>query len=140
MTLKIVGNKFTDHRSVVVEDIYMTNALAGVLGAAYNLTSDRWTLAATTEAIDAICIKASTGDTDVFGTMELVKPGDIIEGDCTGTVDAAFLKGLRVGVLDATGLLIDVATVSGGHLVVLSHDTANAKARVMPTQNFGHAH
>ena len=138
--LKVVGNYFSRYDSKIVSDVYMTDSLAGVLGAAYNLTSDRWTLAATTEAIDAVCVKASTGGTNVLGTMEIVKPGDIIEGDCTGTVDAAFLKGLRVGVLDATGLLIDVATVSGGHLVVLSHDTVNAKARVMPTQNFGHAH
>lgn len=138
--MKVVGNYFSRYDPKIVTDIYMTNALAGVEGAAYNLTSGRWALAATTEAIDAVCIKASTGGTNVFGTMEIVKPGDILEADCTGAKDAAFLKGLRVGVLDATGLLINVATVSGGHLVVLSHDTVNAKARVLPTQNFGHAH
>lgn len=140
MALKIVGNINTGIlKSKVVKNIYITNSEAAVLGAAYKLTSGRWTLATTTDRIYAVCLKAANAGTNVLAVMELVKNGDMLEIDYTGTPDAAFLPGLELAALDATGLLCNAATVTGGHLVVLNKDTANTKVQCIATKNFAQA-
>jgi hypothetical protein len=138
LAIAVVGNYFGRYDPKIVTDIYMTNSEAGVLGAAYNLSSQRWSLAATTEQIDAICVKASTAGTDVLGTMEIVKPGDILEMGYTGTPNAAFIKGLKLATLDAAGLLADATAVTAGHLVILYKDTTDTKVRCLATKHFGY--
>jgi hypothetical protein len=136
MALKIVGNINGNYHGKIVDTLYMTNSEAGVANAAYKLSSGRWTLAATTDRIYAVCRKSVTLGTNVLAVMELVKDGDILEIDYTGTPDAAFLPGLELAILDATGLLVNAATVSGGHLVILEKDTTNTKVRCIATKNF----
>lgn len=139
MALSIVGNINGRYQQQVVTNIYMTNSEAAVAGAAYKLSSRRWTLAATTDRIYAICLKSVAAGTDVLGVMSLVRDGDIIEADYTGTPDAAFIPGLELATLDSTGLLVNAATVSGGHLVILEKDTGNTKVRCIATKHFTQA-
>ncbi|OPX93989.1 MAG: hypothetical protein A4E53_00152 [Pelotomaculum sp. PtaB.Bin104] len=140
MAIKIVGNINTGIlKSRIVSNIYMTDSEGAVEGAAYKLSSRRWTLAATTDRIYAVCRKAAGAGTDVLTQMELIKDGDILEIDYTGTPNVAFEPGLEAAVLDATGLLVNAATVSGGHLLILEKDTVNAKVKCVAIKNFGNA-
>lgn len=136
MALKIVGNMLGNYHGKIKDDIYMTDSEAAVVGRGYYLSSGRWTKAATTNAIEAVCIKAATAGTNVYGTMELVKAGDIIEADYTGTPNVAFLVGLSLAVLDANGENVDSATVTGGHSVIVSKDTTNTKVQIVPRKTF----
>lgn len=139
MALKIVGNILGNYHAKVVENIYMTDSEAAVVGRGYYLSSGRWTKSATTAAVEAVCIKAASAGTDVLGTMELVKVGDIIEADYTGTPNAAFLPGLKVAVLDSDGANVNSATVSGGHLIILEKDTTNTKVRMVAQKTITNA-
>jgi len=140
MSLKHRGNIDTgDSKVKIIDHFYMTDAEAAVVGRAYKLTTARWTKAATTDRIYAICIKATVAGTDVLGTMALVKSGDIIEADYTGTADAAFIEGLELAVLDANGDNVDAATVTGGHLVVINKDAENKKVKCVALKNFTQA-
>jgi len=137
MALNIIGNINGNYHAKVVTNIYMTDSEAGVAGSAYKLSSGRWTAAVDADRIYAICIKATTAGTDVYGYMELVKDGDIIEADYTGTADATFLPGLETASLgDADSANVDAADVSGGCLVILKKDTANTKVQCIATKNF----
>jgi hypothetical protein len=137
MTLKIVGNINGNYHGKIVSDIYMTDAEACVAGTAYKLSSQRWTEAVGTDRIYGIGIKAVTLGTDVFGVVELVKDGDIIEADYTGTPNAAFIVGCESATLgDATGLTVDSTDVTSGCLVILEKDTTNTKIRCIATKNF----
>lgn len=136
MALDLIGSIYGDYHSKYVTNIYMTDNEAGVVGQAYYLSSGRWTKSATTAATEAICYKATTGGTDVLGYMELVKPGDVIEADYTGSANAAFLPGLTVAVLDANGANVNSATVSGGHLRILTKDATNLKVTMVANKNF----
>jgi len=135
MALKIIGSILGMYHGKFVDDIYMTDSEAAVVGQGYYLSSQRWTKSATTAAVEAICVKAATAGTDVLAVMELVKPGDIIEADYTGTPNAAFLPGLKVAVLDADGANVASATVTGGHLRILIKDTANTKVQMIASKN-----
>lgn len=137
MALKVIGSVFGNyHAKNIVKDIYMTDSEAAVEGQAYYLSSGRWTKSATTAAVEAICLKSADAGTDVLPVMEMVKPGDLIEADYTGTADAAFLPGLTVGVLDANGANVDAATVTGGHLRILTKDAVNKKVTMVANKNF----
>jgi len=135
MALRIIGSILGNYHGKFVEDLYMTDSEAAVVGQGYYLSSQRWTKSATTAAVEAVCIKAATAGTDVLAVMELVKPGDIIEADYTGTPDAAFLPGLKLAVLDSNGANVASATVTGGHLRILKKDTANTKVQVIASKN-----
>ncbi len=139
MALRIVGSLLGYYHARIVDDIYMTDSEAAVVGRGYYLSSGRWTKSAATAAVEAVCIKAADAGTDVLATMELVKAGDIIEADYTGTPNAAFLPGLKVAVLDANGANVDAATVTGGHLVILEKDTANTKVRMVAQKTITNA-
>lgn len=135
MALKVIGSVM-GYEPKIIENLYMTDSEAAVAGQGYYLSSGRWTKSATTAAVEAVCLKSIDSGTDVFAVMEAVKPGDIIEADYTGTADAAFLPGLSAAVLDANGANVDAATVSGGHLRILSKDTVNAKVTMIALKNF----
>jgi len=138
MALRIVGN--VNHgllKTREITNIYMTDSEAAYAGRAYKLSSGRWTQAVGTDRIYAICIKATDAGTDVLGCMEMVKPGDIIEADYTGTADATFLPGCESATLgNATGASIDSSDVTGGHLTILEKDTTNTKVHVIAVKNF----
>jgi hypothetical protein len=136
MALKHNGSICGEYRSQYVTNIYMTDSEAGVVGQGYYLASGRWTKSATTAAVEAICYKATALGTNVLGYMELIGPGDIIEADYTGTADAAFLPGLTVAVLDANGANVASATVTGGHLRILTKDVLNLKVNMIANKNF----
>jgi hypothetical protein len=137
MALKIVGSLFGYYHAKYVNNIYMTDSEAAVEGQAYELSSGRWTEANGTDRIQAVCYKATDAGTNVLGFMELVKPGDIIEADYTGTPDATFLPGCESATLaNADGTVIDAADVTGGHLILLNVDTTNKKALCVATKNF----
>lgn len=138
MSLKLIGNLFTgDYHSKYVDNIYMTDNETSIVGQAYELSSGRWTEANGTDRVQAICYKVTTGGTNQLGHMELVKPGDIIEADYTGTADAAFLPGCESATLANTdGQVIDASDVTSGHLIVLNVDTTNKKAQVVAAKNF----
>lgn len=137
MALKIVGNINGNYHGKIVEDIYMTDSEAGVAGTAYKLSSGRWTKAVDADRIYAVCIRSTDAGTNVYGYMELVKDGDIIEADYTGTPDATFLVGLETASLgDSDGANVDAADVTGGCLVILEKDTTNTKVRCIATKNF----
>lgn len=136
MALKVTGSLIGYYHPVIDTEHYMTDSEAAVEGQAYYLSSGRWTKSATTAAVEAICLKSADAGTDVLPVMEMVKPGDIIEADYTGIADAAFLPGLTVAVLDANGANVDSATVTGGHLRILTQDTANKKVRMVANKNF----
>lgn len=129
MAFKIVGSLMGQYAPVIVKDIYLTDAEGGVEGRLYKLASGRWTKAATTGEALAVCIKAAAGGTNVLGTMELVKTGDILEGTVTGTPDDAFGPGLTVANLDANGSNIDATKVADGHITILSEDTVAGTVR-----------
>ena len=135
MALKIIGSILGNYHGKFVEDLYMTDTEAAVVGQGYYLASGRWTKSATTAAVEAVCVKAAAAGTDVLAVMELVKPGDIIEADYTGTANAAFLPGLKLAVLDANGANVDSATVTGGHLRILKKDAVNLKVQVIASKN-----
>jgi hypothetical protein len=135
MSLKIVGSILGGYKGRIIDDLYMTNAEAAVAGQGYFLSSGRWTKAATTAAVEAVCVKSAAAGADVQAVMEVVKPGDIIEADYTGTPNAAFLPGLKLAVLDANGANVDSATVTGGHLRLLAVDTANKKVQMLSAKN-----
>lgn len=136
MALKIATGFVGNYHPKVITNLYMTNSEAAVAGQGYFLSSGRWTKSATTAAVEAICLKSATAGTNVFAVMEAVKPGDIIEADYTGTPDAAFLPGLSAAVLDANGANVASATVTGGHLRILSRDTTNSKVTMIAFKNF----
>ncbi len=136
MALKVVGSMVGYYHPVIVSDIYLTDSEAAVAGQGYYLSSGRWTKSATTAAVEAVCLKSEDAGTNVLPVMELVKTGDIIEADYTGTPNAAFLPGLTVAVLDSNGANVDSATVSGGHLRILSKDTSTTKVRMVANKNF----
>lgn len=137
MALKIVGNINGNYHGKIVSDIYMTNSEACVAGTAYKLSSQRWTAAVGTDRIYGVGIKAVTAGTNVYGVVELVKDGDIIEADYTGTPNAAFIVGCETATLgDATGASMDSSDVTSGHLVILEKDTTNTKVRCIATKNF----
>jgi len=135
MALKIIGSILGNYHGKFVEDIYMTDSEAAVVGQGYYLSSNRWTKSAATAAVEAVCVKAADAGTDVLAVMELVKPGDIIEADYTGTADAAFLPGLKLAVLDANGANVASATVTGGHLRILKKDATNLKVQMIAGKN-----
>jgi len=139
MAIRVAGSIIGTYHPVVKSDIYVTNSEALVEGRAYYLSSGRWTKSATTAAIEAICLKAADAGTDVLAIMELVKTGDILEADYTGTADAAFIPGLAVAVLDANGSNVDAATVTGGANVLMSKDTGKLKCNFVPRKNFTEA-
>lgn len=137
MALRIISNVSGNYHMKVIDNVYMTDAEAGVAGSAYKLASGRWTLAVGTDRIYAICFKATTAGTDVLGFMEMVKDGDIIEADYTGTANAAFLPGCESATLgDATGATIDSSDVTSGCLVILEKDAVNTKVQCVATKNF----
>ena len=136
MAITIKGALIGEYHPKVVSDLYMTDSEAAVVGQAYYLSSGRWTKSAATAAVEAVCLKAATAGTDVTAIMELVKTGDILEADYTGSPNAAFLPGLTVAVLDANGANVASATVSGGHLRILTKDTANTKVQMVANKNF----
>jgi hypothetical protein len=136
MALKIIGNIHGVYSPVIKDDIYMKNNEAAAVGQAFYLSSQRWTKSAANKPVEAICIKATAGGTNVFGVMELVKSGDILEVDYTGIPDAAFIPGLTAAVLDADGKNAASATVAGGHLLILEKDTTNTKVKMLARQNF----
>lgn len=137
MSLKLVSNILTgDYHSKYIDDIYMTDAETSVVGQAYKLSSNRWTEAVGTDRFEAICYKATTGGTDQLGYMELVKPGDVIEADYTGTPNAAFIVGCNSATLgDADGSIVDATDVTSGHLFILNKDTTNAKVLCVAVKN-----
>ena len=136
MSLKLIGSIFGDYHSKYVNTVYMTDSEAAVVGTAYKLSSNRWTKAVDADRIYAICYKATAAGTDVLGYMELVKPGDIIEADYTGTPDAAFIVGQEACSLgDSDGANVDAADVSGGHLLMLNLDSANTKIQCVAVKN-----
>jgi len=136
MALNVIGSLIGEYHPKIVSNIYMTDSEAAVVGQGYYLASGRWTKSATTAAIEAICIKSAAAGTDVLPVMEMVKTGDIIEADYTGTANAAFVPGLTLAVLDANGANVASATVAGGHLRLLSKDTANLKVTMVANKNF----
>ena len=137
MSLNIISNINGSYHAKVVTNIYMTDSEAGYAGRAYKLSSGRWTQAVGTDRIYAICIKATDAGTDVYGYMELVKDGDLIEADYTGTANAAFLPGCESATLgDATGASVDSSDVTSGCLVILEKDSTNTKVRCIATKNF----
>lgn len=139
MAIRVSGSIIGTYHPIVVSNIYVTDSEALVEGRAYYLSSGRWTKSATTAAIQAICLKAEDAGTDVLAVMELVKTGDILEGDYTGTANAAFIPGLQVAVLDADGSNVDAATVTGGLNVLLSKDTGKLKCNFIARNNFTEA-
>ena len=136
MGLKVISSILGNLHSKFIEDMYMTDSEAAVVGQGYYLASQRWTKSAATAAVEAICVKAATAGTDVLAVMELVKPGDLVEADYTGTAAATFLPGLKLAVLDANGANVASATVTGGHLRILKLDTANLKVQMIASKNF----
>lgn len=136
MMLKLIGSIYGDYHSKYIDTVYMTDSEAAVVGTAYKLSSNRWTMAVDADRIYAICYKASAAGTNVLGHMELVKPGDIIEADYTGTPDAAFIVGQEACSLgDADGANVDAADISGGHLIMLNKDATNAKIQCVAVKN-----
>jgi len=135
MALTIIGSEFGPYFGSYIKDLYMTDAEAAVVGQGYYLSSGRWTKSATTSPVEAICVKSATAGTNVLAVMEIVKTGDIIEADYTGTPDAAFLPGLKLAVLDANGANVASATVTGGHLRILRKDAENLKVQMIATKN-----
>jgi len=133
MSARIIGSLVGNYCSRLVSDIVMTAAEVGTAGSAYYLASGKWTKSATTSPVEAVCIKGCVaGGTPI---MELVKVGDIIEADYTGTPAGAFVVGLKVGVLDANGANVDAATVTGGHLIVLAKDTVAETVQMIAQKN-----
>jgi len=140
MALRIIGSILTGaSRDKFIDNIYMTDSEAAVAGRGYYLASGRWTKSATTAAIEAVCVKSADAGTDVLPIMAVVKTGDIIEANYTGTADAAFLPGLTVAILDSNGDNVDAATVTGGHGVILEKDTVGLKVRMIVKKNFTEA-
>lgn len=137
MALTIVTNLSGNYHMKTVDNIYMTNSEAAVAGSAYKLSSGRWTLAVGTDRIYAICVKAADAGTDVLALMELVKDGDVIKADYTGTPNAAFLPGCESATLgNATGASLDSSDVTSGCLVILEKDAANTQVLCIATKNF----
>lgn len=136
MALKVIGSVIGNYHPKIVDDIMMTDGEAAVEGRGYYLSGGRWTKAATTAAVEAVCIKSADAGTDVKAVMELVKTGDIIEADYTGTPAAGFEPGLTTAVLDANGDNVDAATVTGGHLRILSVDSNKQKVQMIATKTF----
>lgn len=139
MAIRVAGSIIGTYHPVIVSDIYVTNSEALVEGRAYYLSSGRWTKSATTAAIEGICLKSEDSGTDVLAVMELVKTGDILEADYTGTADAAFIPGCLLVTLDANGENVNAAAVSAGHGALLSKDTAKTKCNFVPRKNFTEA-
>jgi len=136
MALRVIGTMVGTYHQRVVSNIYMTDSEAAVAGQGYYIASGRFTKAATTSAVQAVCLKSMDAGTNVLTVMELVKAGDIIEADYTGTADAAFLPGLTLAVLDANGANVASATVTGGHLRLLEKDATTLKVRMIAGKNF----
>jgi len=139
MAIRVATSIIGVYHPLVKSDIYMTDSEAAVEGTAYYLSSGRWTKSATTAAIEAICLKSADAGTNVLGIMEIVKTGDVLEADYTGTADAAFVPGLTVAILDTNGANVNAATVTGGANVLMSKDTAKLKCTFIPRKNFTEA-
>jgi hypothetical protein len=135
MALKIVGSLYGFYHARIVDNIYMTSGEAAEAGQAYKLSSGKWTKATGTDRIYAICIKDVAAGAKAV--MEIVKPGDIIEADYTGTPHANFGVGCETATLgNSDGSLLDASDVSGGHLIILEQDTTNKKVHCVATKTF----
>lgn len=134
MALKIVGSMSGPYHPKIVDNIYVTNSEELVAGRAYYLSGGRWTKAAAGSAIEGICIKSASAGTNVLAVMEIVKPGDILEADYTGTPVQAFQPGLIGVTLDSNGDKVD-ATVTTGHGVLLSVDSVKGTCRFIARKN-----
>jgi hypothetical protein len=90
--------------------------------------------ATTDMRIDGVCVKGTT--CGGYPVIELVKPGDIIEADYTGTKSTSFVTGINVALLSTSSNSVDASKISAGSLKILSIDTVNSKVRFIATKTF----
>lgn len=113
--------------TLIESAILMTNAEAGADGEAVVVTTGRITKAAATAAPTHILAQNSIAGTDVETSYVPVRRDQRFLADYTGT---APVVGTRVYQMDATGLLVNGASATGGKVEILSVDTANLTCRV----------
>lgn len=135
MALKIIGSINGHYHAQLIDTIAASTGGALETGQGCYLSSNAWVKADTNKNLEGVCIKAAAaGATPV---VELVKAGDIIEGDYTGTAGASFEIGLTTAVLDANGKNVNAAsTANDGHLRILSQDTIGLKVKMVANKNF----
>lgn len=135
MALKIIGSINGYYHARLVDTIKASTAGALEAGQGCYLTGNAWAKADTDKNLEGICIKgAAAGGTPI---VELVKAGDIIEADYTGTAGAAFKIGLTTAVLDANGKNVNAAsTANNGHLRIISQDATGLKVEMVANKNF----
>ena len=135
MALKIIGSINGYYHARLVDTIKASTAGALEAGQGCYLTSNAWAKADTSKNLEGICIKgAAAGGTPI---VELVKAGDIIEADYTGTAGAAFKIGLTTAVLDADGKNVNAgSTANNGHLRIISQDATGMKVEMVANKNF----
>lgn len=133
MALNVIGNMYGDYHAKI-EDGLACSTAGVTAGQAVYIASGVWTNSGASGVIDGVVIKtAAASGTPI---VEYVVPGAMIEVDLEGTLSTALVAGVKTAALVADGDNVDATAVTGGHLRVLSVDSANSKIVVVPTHTF----
>jgi len=135
MALKIIGSINGYYHAQLIDTIKASTTGALEAGQGCYLTGNAWAKADTNKNLEGVCLKgAAAGGTPI---VELVKAGDLIKGDYTGTAGASFKTGLTTAVLDADGKNVNAAsTANDGHLRIISQDTTGLTVLMVANKNF----
>lgn len=115
-----------------ISHLMATNAEAFIQGEAVILNSStgRWTKAAAGGPIAGFANQTLAAGTDQFLEVLLAREGDNWDCAYTGTPAATFNPGQNAADIDATGLLVNAADVTGGALAILEVNTVKTTVRV----------
>jgi hypothetical protein len=116
---------------VVTNEFLMTNAEAVARGEALILSSGRLTKAAAGGPVFAIAQEAKAAGTDIPVNVAPVTGVQLWRVAYTGTPDVAFVVGQAAADIDATGLLVNAADVTGGPCFVYAKNTTTTKVDVI---------
>jgi hypothetical protein len=128
----LLESSLTGAATIITDKILVTNAETIAYGEALVATGGRLTKCGATVAPQFISAQAIAGGTDKTIDYIPVRRDQTFVADITGGTAAALaaVVGSKTVQLDATGLNVNVASLTGGNVEIVSVDTVKNKARV----------
>lgn len=127
----ILESSQTGAGTIITDQILVTDAEAVSVGEALVATSGRLTKCGATGIPQFIAAQSTVAGTDKRIDYIVVRKDQTYLADITGTVSlVAAAVGTKTACLDATGLKVDAAALTGGNVEIVSVDVPKAKARV----------
>lgn len=112
-----------------ITSLLMTDNEAGLAGEAIKIAAGRVTKAGPTDAIAGFLTANVIAGVNQSVEFVLAREGDWYDGPYTGTAATGFVTGANEVALDASGIAVDAATVSGGPLAVFDINVNKKTAR-----------